>query len=429
MTVQLLAGAAEVEITPPVGTPLCGSLAPRTSKGVLDPLMVKALVLESGTTRLAYAIFDLCVLGRDVGDQAVTRASESTGIPPDHIIWTASHTHSGPYTTALVSQEGVIDHAWLGTLPDALARCVAEADAAKVPARVSRVRGYHYGLGHNRRLQFKDGREINTWLLNAGEEEVQCLGAAGPIDPEVGALAFETLDGRMLAVLFHYALHTNAYFGERLSADYPAVVASRLRECYGPQTITLFLPGAQADINSIAPSYRHIGDALASEIESQLRTRRPTSEPITLGALKREVTVPYRDCTVDQTARIQASQWSPESQETFHRELEIMRQAGVTETKTILQTWRVSNVGFASLPGELFVQWGMKIKRESPFPWTYPVELGGDYLGYLVTQQAWEAGGYESLIARSAKPSIEGVGMMVDTALDMLHELYRGDIP
>ncbi|MGD2174632.1 MAG: hypothetical protein PVJ27_04445, partial [Candidatus Brocadiaceae bacterium] len=60
----------------------------------------------------------------------------------------------------------------------------------------------------------------------------------------------------------------------------------------------------------------------------------------------------------------------------------------------------------------------------SPFAWTYPVELGGDYLGYLVTPQAWEEGGYESLIARSARPSPEGVSLMVDEALDMLRRLH-----
>ncbi|MCM8817511.1 MAG: hypothetical protein NC913_08415, partial [Candidatus Omnitrophica bacterium] len=65
-----------------------------------------------------------------------------------------------------------------------------------------------------------------------------------------------------------------------------------------------------------------------------------------------------------------------------------------------------------------------KVKRESPFPFTYPIELGGDYLGYLVTQQAWQQGGYESLIARSARPSVEGVELMYEKAIEMLNNLY-----
>jgi hypothetical protein len=101
-----------------------------------------------------------------------------------------------------------------------------------------------------------------------------------------------------------------------------------------------------------------------------------------------------------------------------------MRREGVTEAKTIIQAWRIGNIGFASLPGEVFVEWGLKIKEESPFPWTFPVELGGDYLGYIVTEQAWKAGGYESLIARSARPSVEGSAMMTDKALELLSRLH-----
>ena len=101
----------------------------------------------------------------------------------------------------------------------------------------------------------------------------------------------------------------------------------------------------------------------------------------------------------------------------------IMRRDGETEGTTWVQVWRVAEVGFVCLPGEVFVEWGLKIKAESPFPWTFPIELSNDYLGYMVTPQAWEAGGYESLIARSAKPSVEGVKMMVDRSLALLHRL------
>lgn len=42
-----------------------------------------------------------------------------------------------------------------------------------------------------------------------------------------------------------------------------------------------------------------------------------------------------------------------------------------------------------------------------------------------VTPQAWQAGGYESLICRSARPSVEGVAMMVDKALSLLDRLWN----
>ena len=162
----LLVGTAEVDITPPVGAALAGSLTPRTSIGVQDPLYAKAIVLESGGRKLAYVILDLIKLARAEGDRGVALASERTGIPPDQIVWAASHTHTGPYTAPIFgSEEGGIDKAWLVGVPEKFAESVAQADAAKTPARMSRLRGFHVGLGHNRRLLLKDGRAINTWNL------------------------------------------------------------------------------------------------------------------------------------------------------------------------------------------------------------------------------------------------------------------------
>ncbi|MGD0114355.1 MAG: hypothetical protein ABSD48_21060, partial [Armatimonadota bacterium] len=111
------------------------------------------------------------------------------------------------------------------------------------PAKLSRLRGYCNRVSHNRRLRFKDGREINTWLLHSGEAEVQCLGAAGPIDPELGVLCFDNAGGTPIAVLWHFTLHTNTNCGPRFSADYPAVVAARLREHFGSGVVCIFAPG------------------------------------------------------------------------------------------------------------------------------------------------------------------------------------------
>lgn len=422
MTDQLLVGAAEVDITPPVGIKLCGSLAPRSSIGVDDPLTFKAVVLESGGVKLAYVLADLIALDREIGDAAVALASRRTGIPAEHIVWAASHTHTGPYTTPLFGTG--INRPWLASLPEKFAQAVAAAHKSRRAARMSRERGYCLKLIHNRRLKFKDGREINTWLLHQGEADVQCLGAAAPIDPEVGILCFDDEHGAPIAILWHFSLHTNANFGPRFSADYPGVVAGRLRERFGAGVMPIFVPGAQADINPLA-SYRQVGDELATVIIQRLDQRRPGKGATQLGALKAEMVVPYRDLTVDQEKRIKDSQWSPNDQKVFRKELALMRKAGVREERTVIQAWRIGEVGFTSLPGELFVEWGLKIKAESPFPWTFPVELGGDYIGYLVTKQAWKAGGYESLICRSARPSVEGVARMVATAQRLLVRLWQ----
>jgi len=421
---QLLAGTCEVDITPAAGTPLCGSLAPRPSLGIEDPLYAKAIVLRAGDRTLAYVILDIAVLERAQGDEAVRLASERTGIAPDHIVWACSHTHTGPYTA--FDEEmggGVVDHKWLNELPQRFAQCVAGAQDAMVPARASRARGYHGGLAQTRRYRFKDGRQVNNWLLTGAEADLQCVGAASPIDPEVGILAFEDQSGRMLAVLFSFTLHANANFGDRFSGDYPAVVASRMRGRFGPQVSTLYLPGACGDQNSSGPRHRQVGDALAEVIFAGLSRRSPLADPVRIGALKREIVVPCHDIYMDQEDRIRDSQWSALEQEFFRRSQAILRREGRRQANAILQAWHIGEVGFASLPGEPFVHWGFKLKQESPFPWTYMVELGGDYLGYLITPDAWQGGGYESLVSCVSKIAPAGVETMVNCCVNMLHEL------
>ncbi len=424
MTSGLLVGVYEVDITPEVGTLMAGGIYPRVSKGVHDPLMAKAIVLESRGVKFAYVILDICVLTRQVGDKAVKWASELTGIPTDNIVWATSHTHSGPYTMPFFGStaEEVVNREWLSSLPQKFAQCVAKADENKVPARMSFLRAYNYNLPLNRRLRFKDGREINNWLIDRGED-VQCVGTAGPVDPEIGIIAFDDSEGNLLAVLFNYALHCTTHFGEEFSADYPAVVAQRIREAFGEKVVSLFMPGAMGDINTYE-SMEETGNSLASSIIPKLYERKPVDEAPFLGALKSEITVPYRDFTQDQEERIRASQWPEDVQEVFKKELEIMRKEGIREGKTLLAVWRIGDVAFTGFPGELFVEWGLRIKEESPFPWTFPVELCCDYQGYLVTEKAWKAGGYESLIARSAKPSPEGVKMMFDKVIEMLNQLW-----
>ncbi|HOF86620.1 MAG TPA: hypothetical protein PLZ36_00770, partial [Armatimonadota bacterium] len=410
---HLLVGAAEVEITPPVGALMAGALQPRASTGVYDPLYVKALVLDDGRTRLAYAIFDLIALDGAFGARLTAAAEAATGIPAGHIVWSCSHTHSGPATVNYLpsTEPDPVDYAWRETLLARFAECVRRADAAKAPMRARRARGYCCDLAHNRRLRYKDGREINTWLLHGGEEDVQAVGAAGPIDPEVGIVAFAD-DGGVRAVLYTFALHANARWGSAFSGDYPAVVAARLRERYGPGVITLFMPGACGDLNPIRPT-REIGEALAETIIARLDAGGRELTPV-LGVRQRALCLPPRDVHLDSEDRLRAAQWAPREQAFFRDTQRDLRRLDPQALPARAAAFHIGDVAFATFPGELFVELGLRVKAESPFPWTYPVELANGALGYLITEQAWQAGGYESLISTVTLVAPRGSAMLLE---------------
>ncbi|MHB0938640.1 MAG: hypothetical protein ACYDCO_23615 [Armatimonadota bacterium] len=428
MSSTLLVGAAEIDITPPQGTKMAGALVPRPSKGAADPLFVKAIVLEGNGVRMAYAVFDLVGLTLHIGEKMTAAASVATGIPADHIVWSCTHTHSGPVTINHFPSDtpDPVDYTWQASLIDKFAACVAEADRRKAPMRVSRARAYQFGVSHNRRLRYKDGREINTWLLNQGED-LQCVGAAGPIDPEIGMLAFDDENGALQAVLFNFALHNNARGDGWLSAEYTAVVAARLREAFGPQVVTLFLPGACGDLNNLV-NYRQTGDALADAMLPYLHQRAPMAD-VTLGITSRRLTVPLRDVFMDQEERLVKAQWWKDVEDFFRKTQADLQRNPRTQAETLVHAWHIGEVSFATFPGEAFVELGLQLKRESPFPWTCPVELAGDCLGYLVTPQAWAAGGYESLVSTAAIAAPEASGMIVNEDLRLLNSLWAGRNP
>ena len=94
---ELTAGTAAAVITPPVGTPMEGYSARQdVSQGVHDDLHARALVIDDGSTAVALVSCDLVGVDRRLVALARERASEATGIPPEHMLIAATHTHAGP---------------------------------------------------------------------------------------------------------------------------------------------------------------------------------------------------------------------------------------------------------------------------------------------------------------------------------------------
>jgi hypothetical protein len=421
---KIFIGVSEIEITPPIGTLLAGGIKPRVSIGIQDPLYVKALYIETENgKKFVYAVMDILCLSREIGDKCVKLASEKINIPEENIVWTTTHTHTGPYTIPLFGEdEKVINKEWLEKLPEKFALAVEKAYISRKKAKMKHVQAFCNNVSHNRRIVLKDKRAINTW--NIENINIQTLGSEGPIDPEIGILFFESMEGNPICLMFHFSLHTNANFSQYFSSDYPGIVYMKMKEKFGSDFISLFIPGACANINPIM-GYKETGEILSEMMINKIEKEKDFIDRIELGSIKKEVVVPFKNFEEDQTERIEKSGWPDWVKEYFKREVEILREIGKKEAKIIIQAWCIGDIGFVSFPGELFVEWGIKVKEESPFLWTYPCELGGDYLGYLITKKAWENGGYEPLIARSSLSSWEGVEFMVKEGIKLLKKLYK----
>ena len=91
------AGTAMVDVTPqtfPIRT--AGNLNLTLADRVLDPLYVRAIVLDDGSITTAIAVIDSCMVDREMLYAAKAIAERETGIPASRMLISSTHTHSAP---------------------------------------------------------------------------------------------------------------------------------------------------------------------------------------------------------------------------------------------------------------------------------------------------------------------------------------------
>ena len=427
---QFRVGFGETDITPPDGLYMCGSLDPRMNEGMTDPLQSHALVVESGGARIAIVGVDLIGLPKALADEIIAEAAGRTGIPADAFMIACSHTHSGPYTAEGLYSSQVTDAEYLSSLPDRIAASVEQAAGRVEPATMHIGRALvHHGL-HNRRVICPDGKVLNTWMpasLNDLDVIPQVLGTAGPVDPELWVIRFDRLDGSTLGVFYNFSLHTNSKGGLTWSADYPCVVTELMREEYGSEVISVYTPGACADINVTlgGAHWRESATYFAEQAVDAARRAIPVDGPIPVSAIRREIVVPRRDPADQPPEAIGRLNWGGAGgrADVFDRQAELV--AAMPEQLTVvISAARIGPFAIASNPGELFVEHGLSIKRRSPFRHTVVSELTNDLIMYQPTREAFAQQGYETLVGPN-RVAMEGIERIVDTAVELVEELWN----
>src|SRR5262249_52311315 len=131
---DLHAGAAKVDITPPIGYPMWGYGARHDapSLGVLDPLFARAVVLSAGKEKMAVVSLDL---GRAPTRQSMAairkRIKDAAGI--EHVFLVASHTHHGP---VIELDNWPPKNSYVRQLEEKLADLIIKAAKDQRPARL-----------------------------------------------------------------------------------------------------------------------------------------------------------------------------------------------------------------------------------------------------------------------------------------------------
>jgi neutral ceramidase len=214
-------GAARVDVTPGPGE------LPKNSRGILDRLYARAIVLENGRTTAALITVDAGAIPDPIW-QAVTRQLQSEfAIRPEHVLLTATHTHSAG------GQRGA-DYA------GKIVESVRLARQTLTPARVGYGTGASY-INVNRQVIDPQTRR---WWEGPNRE--------GPSDKTVAVLSFESLSGQPLAVYYNYAVHAVlAGQLDQVSGDIPGAASRYIEDSFDGRVVALWSSGAAGDQNPI----------------------------------------------------------------------------------------------------------------------------------------------------------------------------------
>ena len=484
----LLAGAAEVDITPPFPVDLLGYVRrPLAARSAYQPLKATACVVrddDTGTTVVIIAA-DVVGLTTPMADRIRARVGELVGCDPAAVLLNSSHTHAAPWPGAIIKLGGEFDE-WTDTerrywdsIPDRYASAALEAVGRLVPARISGGVGNAPGLAVNRRERTADGRTILGWNRE------------GVRDDSVVAIRIDGLDGVPLvppdiATIVSFPCHPVVIGPDVAGAgpDFVGPLRARLSDVLRPGSVTVFLQGAAGDALPLQSfmddpgagliTAAQMGERIALEAQHAIadahpwalevdrsdwgsvtpialyRRRLADRQPVQVVATARRiVSLPLlalpaiddlRRELDERRADLQARAARGETRVTMNPiryhiswlELQLRQDVeGGRATAIDGEIWaaRLGDTAIVGAPGEIFGAIGTAVRRRSPAPVTVFAGYSQGSLGYVATPDEYPFGGYEPSVShrgygQPAPFSPDVAGIIEQTAAELLVELF-----
>ena len=445
----LRAGASAADITPlhlPIS--MTGSFQDRKATGVHDRLHARCLVLDDGSTRIAFVICDSCLIPREIYDEAKESASKKTGIPTSRILTAATHSHTAP--TALKAAQCSPDPRYIEYLTQQIAAAVVEANERLQPVEIGwgvvavpdEVNNRRWFIKPEAKTANPFGRLDDQVKMNPPRGTGALIRAAGPVDPDVNFISVRSTEGAPISVLANYGLH---YVGGistgQLSADYFGEFARQMADrLNGDESfVGIMSNGTSGDVNntrflkprpSAAPYSRM--EAVASKVADRVHEAHADvsyTDNATIGMSEREIELSVRKPDAADLERARALLKNPAdplrlNMDELYAQESIRLQDSPPTVHMKLQTIVIDDLAIVAIPCEVFAEIGLEIKRRSPFKKTFVIELANGYNGYLPTPAQHALGGYETWRSGWSYLETEASTTITKTTLEMLKAIH-----
>lgn len=453
------AAFAEADITPEIGMEQPGGYGKAFHKSFHDPCKVRVAVFDDGQRQVALVGLDALLIRRETVLAARRRIQQACGLPGEHVLISASHSHSSgptgmvlpgefdhasPLVQKLAYEKSSAAHAgYLQHVEDQIVAAVCRAYDKRTAAKAGVGKGIEDQVAFNRRFRMRSG--LTATHPRQGNPDI--LEVAGPTDPEVGVLGVWDAQGKFLGCIVNFACHATTSPGG-ISANYIYYLEQVVRGALGQDAVVVFLPGANGDVTQVdnlspyanrAPENwaRFVGGRVGAEAVKVLLTVEPgrlapVASLTKVLTIRRRVPRPER---VQRCLQIVESEGPPKdaTEWTFAKEI-VLLDAMLKKSPTAEVEVQVVQVGpavFISDPAEYFCQFGLDLKRGSPFPFTFPVELANGCVGYVPTEEALgpRGGGYETRLTSYSNLEPAAGRKMLEAGLELARQLTPGPVP
>lgn len=396
---ELQAGAASVDITPPIGFAMWGYAARKDqpSLGVRDPLRARALVLAAGDKRLALVSLDLGRAPARASMAAIRQRLKRAGI--EHVFLVASHTHHGPVLE--LDNWPSEQKSYVRQLQQKLVEVIQDAAKTMKPARFG-IASKQTTLNRNRQSKRGDA----------------------PVDRELLVLRVEDRDGKAIAHAVNFAAHPTLrdMHERKFSADYPGVLADIIeKETKAP---CLFLQGAAGDLSANLPGgdADKFGQVLSREVLALVKNIRcMATKPILKVREEAFAFKPRLDLANPLVRLTLGKAFFPQLIAFYEREY----REGVRPHLTVALL--DGRIGFVGVSGEFFSGHALSLKRRARLDHLFFLGYCNDYQQYFPTIEAASEGGYGTIPPVSSAAIGAGERIM-DRALIHLYQM-RGKLP
>lgn len=433
------AGASITNITPDQPHFLFGyPFVERMSTGTHDPLLSSALYLNDGDREVLFISNDIIYVSKDLVERVRREISARTGIAESNILIAATHTHSAPVTVDLVISPNdpivpKVDNDYLEFVEEQTIKSACNAFKAAEPAEICFVVADATGAGTNRH------------------------NPAGPKDMDVPVLLVRDKNNKYIGCMLVCSMHPTILHEDStlFSGDFPYFVREGLKQFLGEDCTIVYFTGTAGNqsprhvtkSNTFEEAER-IGKIISDSVKSKLNDRLNYTSNVSIFTGQKFTDLPkrrfpttadaksHRDRTKKRFEDLKMSKASPREIRTaevdwfgseellFLSKLaqeDKLKSAYDSSLPAEVQVLKVGKWAFIAWPGEIFVEYGLELKKEfeNVSLITY---ANGELQGYIVTKEAQDKGYYE---AGNSLFDYTSGDIMLEETIELLKEMEQ----